>query len=816
MATIENIKTNANLVKNASLVGENTAARVGGVLSDMADFLGNDLNEYIYENFNDQLEKVNQLVTEVEKSVEDSKETITELVNSLGVTQETGDSETKVMSQKAVSNELYKKMLFATHENDWLSGSMKKISVGVTVDGGLSVSSTRTNWHNCKLKVAEGEIYYISYLTACFYGDEQYTILDADAKVLASANSSGTTAAKSNFTLTMPEGATTLVLCTQFKTNDDGSIVYPEIYKSVKATEENEEYIEGEKLEMTCYKNSTTDALPSIGTKITNPSSYTGSKTDWGMLNYVGQVNSGDTLRIICNSGSYRQVFAILDSRNVVIDLYEVTHNVYFHNIVYTVPEGGCTLWMRCTKGSDNRVYRLNFDATKILQDAKAKETMLCAMSERVVNTSTTSNAKRLALAWASDTHGDVDQYRRFIAYVNAHRGELDAVLHTGDMNVSCDVDDGFVNTVLKYKPCIPLLPMLGNHDAFATFAQGTALTSGTQAWNGDKYIKPFADDDVTLGEDYCYYYRDFKEQKIRVIVINDYDRPRYVSTSNWQTTTDTTDISNAKEWDADTKYAVDDVVHYKGSYLKCLVSGVLANSNSLSIWSVGASTPLNKYSENCRHLSQEQVDFIISAMKVESGWNIIFASHEVLEPLTSNHTIACETFHARNCLTTNVISLYFGQDGNILADLIKSYLDKATLEKTYHAITPNANYAAGKLVNDTDILPDVIAKADFTNAKGDIVCWLNGHSHSDACYYSNLMGDKKLPIIVMNTSCFMAAGMDAKWFDGDLIKGEGCKDCFNIISFDTDEKNIRLLRIGADVNDELRKRDYAIINWEH
>lgn len=40
MATIDEIRTNANLVKNATEVGENSAPRVGGVLVDLTDKVG--------------------------------------------------------------------------------------------------------------------------------------------------------------------------------------------------------------------------------------------------------------------------------------------------------------------------------------------------------------------------------------------------------------------------------------------------------------------------------------------------------------------------------------------------------------------------------------------------------------------------------------------------------------------------------------------------------------------------------------------------------------------------------------------------------
>lgn len=74
MATVEDLKNKADLVAKATQVGENTAARVGGALQDTA-----------------------ALLADVQKKVD-----------TFQVTQTTGDSESSVMSQKAVTEELKK------------------------------------------------------------------------------------------------------------------------------------------------------------------------------------------------------------------------------------------------------------------------------------------------------------------------------------------------------------------------------------------------------------------------------------------------------------------------------------------------------------------------------------------------------------------------------------------------------------------------------------------------------------------------------------------------------------------------------------
>ena len=80
MATIDEIKQQAAAVKNATQVGENTAMRVGGALSGLADIAKQH---------------------DVELGKKFDKES---------VVQESGDAEDKVMSQKATTAELNKKL----------------------------------------------------------------------------------------------------------------------------------------------------------------------------------------------------------------------------------------------------------------------------------------------------------------------------------------------------------------------------------------------------------------------------------------------------------------------------------------------------------------------------------------------------------------------------------------------------------------------------------------------------------------------------------------------------------------------------------
>lgn len=113
MATIDEIKQQAEAVKNATQVGENTAMRVGGALAGLADIakqqdteLGKKANKAAMDV---ELGKKANTVDVNTKFTEEKKRLDAELgkkFDKTNVAQESGEDEDKVMSQKAVSTKL--------------------------------------------------------------------------------------------------------------------------------------------------------------------------------------------------------------------------------------------------------------------------------------------------------------------------------------------------------------------------------------------------------------------------------------------------------------------------------------------------------------------------------------------------------------------------------------------------------------------------------------------------------------------------------------------------------------------------------------
>lgn len=88
----------AHTIKTETKVGGNTADRVGSAFEGVADALEG----------TEQIAEMDKAVQEVQQHVEASKAQIQSLVNALPVVQQTGDSTTSVMSQKAVTDAILK------------------------------------------------------------------------------------------------------------------------------------------------------------------------------------------------------------------------------------------------------------------------------------------------------------------------------------------------------------------------------------------------------------------------------------------------------------------------------------------------------------------------------------------------------------------------------------------------------------------------------------------------------------------------------------------------------------------------------------
>ena len=201
------------------------------------------------------------------------------------------------------------------------------------------------------------------------------------------------------------------------------------------------------------------------------------------------------------------------------------------------------------------------------------------------------------------------------------------------------------------------------------------------------------------------------------------------------------------------------------------------------------------KYSIWKRYISQAQATWFVNTLSsVQDGWSVIVAMHQLIDVFDKYDNEFKGTVNYTNADVTQGL-------GNILQDIVDAYISKNTLSQTY-------------TVSDTDPseVPSVNVNADFTTAHGEFICWINGHTHNDGTGQSSIATNKQVDINVTTGSANVAT--QAIYDDLYREANTPAQDAFNVVCFDTDRKEIRMLRIGANVNNQMKRRDYACISY--
>jgi hypothetical protein len=473
--------------------------------------------------------------------------------------------------------------------------------------------------------------------------------------------------------------------------------------------------------------------------------------------------------------------------------------------------------------------FRLHQDAVKrsnIVDININKEQMLLAMSRHInIPTSFTTSSKRLTLAWCSDVHSDLKRWARFIDYCNYYKDILDAAVVTGDLNQTWDFDMGWemLMDYAKEHLEIPIIPVIGNHDASGDKVGGhNALASGSVDWLGENYITPYIDEDCVQGEKdgvkQAYFYRDFAASKIRVISINDYDMPRWAGCSHFLSPSENEDLSEAIPATNGMSLTTGNIYTWRGLYFKVAQTVTFNCARTFprtDYYGGQYKFPFSHTGIWGRYISQAQADFLVDALNsVPSGYNVVIASHLLLDN-TRGGVAADEKWNCRNANSN--MGIAYCQNGYILQDILSAYMNKTTLSKSYAPQVENASAGGGASLASDWRYPTVTVEADFSSAQGSVICQLAGHLHEDVAIWSGRMTDAELLLIGAPSNCFhpwLENESNGAWQCGDIYKGENKPDIFNVISFDTTDKAIQLLRIGADMTDRMEERVSTRISY--
>ena len=122
-----------------------------------------------------------------------------------------------------------------------------------------------------------------------------------------------------------------------------------------------------------------------------------------------------------------------------------------------------------------------------------------------------------------TDIHAHKTEWKRVVEYIDEYEEYIDFGIHTGDY---CGTSiDSMVDLYSLAKPENRVIyNMVGNHDTYRAYASGETPKTATTEETYNAVFSDIQDWDVTFGDEpyATYYYKDFKESGIRLIVLND------------------------------------------------------------------------------------------------------------------------------------------------------------------------------------------------------------------------------------------------------------------------------------------------------
>lgn len=331
-------------------------------------------------------------------------------------------------------------------------------------------------------------------------------------------------------------------------------------------------------------------------------------------------------------------------------------------------------------------------------------------------------------IAHGSDFHLDNTRYGNFRDFVDGVTA-IDVALNTGDMCYYGTAAEMAYQQQVQFTRIQPLL-CIGNHDRWGGLSD-TAIATNLGMTDGLYYYKDYTD---SLG------------QKVRIIVLNRYDKD-------------------------------------------------------------GASHPSTNYLEGI--FTSTQIEWFIARLDeaISGGMNVIVAMHAVdaqARPKTND-----KGFWQRHYQWQSLA--YWSESGPIIEDIIAAFRSGGTVSGTYTFKTTGVSSIT---VNHT------------FSAAGKFVCYIVGHAHIDTIGFSSNTGHgDQLYLTVPAGCCYptytgWASGQEPFYVGGEVsdlprIAGTKSEDCFNVYGFDFINKLVKVVRVGADMNDLMEPREVACFEYE-
>ncbi len=400
---------------------------------------------------------------------------------------------------------------------------------------------------------------------------------------------------------------------------------------------------------------------------------------------------------------------------------------------------------------------------------------------------------KRLQLLVVTDTHEENISFRNAVDASNDFI-TIDAVLHLGDFGYWLDPEsDNHVNTesiIEMFEKPLYITP--GNHDVGERSSYVKYCKDDIQLYN--RYILPMVEKGYLANGEYlpgrCYYYHDFDQYKVRLIMLYPYDDGNVFEEDYWEHVT-----YNPSYADIAVKtYNAGEYVNVPGydsfSFKAKQLFSVDMISTSMGTWNNAyARVPRFKTLRSLTWYQQAQLDWFCQALEGagEKGYTVVVGQHEIPFDASNYDSVTESCFNNPRRKPSGNFNRYLDEDKEIIAQIVNAYQTKGKITKT---IIPQESMISYKGPDDVSSMTPVVLNHTF--ARTGKVVFLHGHYHSDNIGRHKVYDE--LSIGFAPGTLFDCAGIDLYRRHND----ERSMDTMTAVTIHEDK--VHLTRIGCDV----------------
>ncbi|MBR4967714.1 MAG: metallophosphoesterase [Bacteroidaceae bacterium] len=424
----------------------------------------------------------------------------------------------------------------------------------------------------------------------------------------------------------------------------------------------------------------------------------------------------------------------------------------------------------------------------------------------------TSSSSKDMQVLVLSDSHADAIAENNAVGASNGFK-TIDCIFHCGDFIESYFKKNEADNYNKRMSMCAkPYFTVIGNHDVGNSYSIG-ACCNHNEAY--EQIIQPMVTAGTLIEGEYTvgkpYYYHDFNNYKIRLIVPYDYDSSLDLDETYWK----------AIEYDStlptlalSTQYKVGDCVN------ALMKNGLTYTEHSFECVQ-DVKTPSEIYDNNLRLPSYKSMRGVRVIRQEQAQWFL-----DTLCNTPKDYSVVVLVHNPFSMNVSTVSDAKFCQKGNHIAGAIATNnMVTDFIANAIEAFNNGSNYTEKVVFNGSSIFLNTQTDGDGNAYSYEVskdfsakqsgakfLCYIGGHTHMDIIWKHNTYNQYQVSVATCNMSYAQCYKSDIKRnsLGGNrTTDGDVSRDSFTAVSFDNDNSAVRLVKIGGTVTMDMELRDF-------